>query len=84
MVDRATKMAARPGRPDVSDGCCSTDGSLVADTDIKVAQPIVCGQEDMEYATNRPFAETWDEGLLAPVGVIMSRGCRGLRSCVGW
>ena len=42
------------------------------------------GRSREGHRLSRPFAETWDEGLLAPVGVIMSRGCRGLRSCVGW
>ena len=70
MVERATKIAARPGRPDVSDGCCSTDGSLVADTGIKIAQPIVCGQEDMEYVDSHfaPFS-------LASVNRHHKRGC---------
>ena len=35
-------------------------------------------------AGTRPPYSQWDEGLLAPVGVIMSRGCRGLRSWWGW
>ena len=48
------------------------------------AADIATTEIHQDWQNDRPFAETWDEGLLAPVGVIMSRGCRGLRSCVGW
>ena len=41
------------------------------------SDPVVgeVGEPERGLSDSWPCAETWDEGLLAPVGVIVSRGC---------
>ena len=85
-VDCVVVLGQLAGLVEVAEPSEGLEGAVVVVGEVEAVELLQClpaGPQAVWVPIIRPFAETWDEGLLAPVGVIMSRGCRGLRSWQG-